>query len=1173
MGEGLRLISTVERRMMGRKIITIVLLILFSGMRAPLLSLTIDTTLIGNNSPGPYTLSWHFVDTSSIVVTFADSAAGEAPPFVYIERVNGLLFSEPIDSGKVLKVHYTTQFFGLQKTYSLFNKNYIDLKDTTYLKKALDKQYTSPFSDENLDISGYKSIGISLGSQGQMNLEQALEVTIFGKIREDTKLSANLSDQGTSLEGDTREIGEIDRMYVALENPRYTVVAGDQYVSMLDGGLIEGYKKIKGLSAAYTGKQFQGAGYGAISGGKYTMQNIRGQLGFQGPYYLTGQGEADIITPIKGTVKVIVDGRKLKEGENADYIIDYDIASIRFMPTFPIDDNTFVQVYYEYKAFDYQRVFLGSNLGFFNSDSTIYSKGVIWCETDNKENPIELEFDEVTIQSLKEAGDNPPLIRNGRVVHPNDVYDFNAKYRLYKLAIDSIVKDTHYVFTPYNSSNYTDNKGYYTVWFNHVSDGTGDYKRFSMQDSLLISSLDSIQIALLDTARYESDPRGPVYIYVGAGKGDFSSLSSARAPRRTVGGEITASIKPTDWFSFSTNVAGEEEDKNLFSKKDDKNNTAAASKTSVRLGRKVYNTQSAWLEGGHIFSSKRFSRELISQFDRKNVWNREFTQTLGKELNAWHMTTGATFIPDFSADISYGQFFQEGTLLTHRIGYDTRMAFWKHLELDYSGKFIQHFDSLEMERFRGDDLNAVFNYKHLNWGLHFKDEWQSYLEKEDGGNIGGGLNVLLKPLSFSESVSFSQYRKGGPSIFLPNNEASRDTGSIFIWKQGINHAPIKGWKLSGSSSYHLQKKKTEDNRESENSVLLINASNSVTSAKVGFSTNQQYRLNSEKASAYDLIYQFVGKGLGTHSYVDSLGDFRPDPHYGTHIATEKEVFSVTGKESVRKSTFMGNWYFKPHSSKIKGMFSEISWQGSFLLDEHILLDSALKAEGKFPINTWVPGYSSLAKKNDSLITFADIFYRQDVTWRPAKVKGLLINFYTRPFLRKIRRYDESGVEYGSKIDRNIDKWFFGVEGRVHTLNRFDKFSIDSTIIKDRFVTLKQRYNFTPFLSLFTNETVGGAERGKEHGPYFRLQPGLTLQLKKRGWSELSYTWSQVDIDGQIEYPMAQGFQAGTSHIIDFIIDIIVGEHFSIGGNYRGDFNSKVDDKMQHVVSMEVKAFL
>jgi hypothetical protein len=501
------------------------------------------------------------------------------------------------------------------------------------------------------------------------------------------------------------------------------------------------------------------------------------------------------------------------------------------------------------------------------------------------------------------------------------------------------------------------------------------------------------------------------------------------------------------------------------------------------------------------------------------------------------------------------------------------MAFWKRLALDYSGKYIQHFDSLDMEKFRGDYLKATLDYSHLNYTAHFVDEWQTYLAEEDGGNIGGGLDVLLKPLSFTESVFYSQYRKGGPSIFLPNNPASRDTGSIFIWKQGINHSPVKGWTLSGSSSYHLQKKKSVSDLESKNSVLLINASNSVASAKTGFSTNQQYRLNSEKASAYDLIYQYVGKGLGTHSYVDSVGDFRPDPHYGTHIAVEKEVFNAEGKESVRKSTFQGNWYFKPHSSKIKGMFAEISWQGSFLLDEHILLDSALKAEGKFPISTWIPGYSSLAKKNDSLITFADIFYRQDITWRPAKVKGLLINFNARPFLRKIRRYDENGIEYGSKIDRNIKKWFFGLEGKMHTLNRYDKFSTDSTIIKDRFVTLKQRYNLTSFLSVFTNESVGGAERGKVHGPYYRLQPGLTFQLSGKGWSELSYTWSQVDIDGQIEYPMAQGFQTGTSHIIDFIIDITVGEHFSIGGNYRGDFNTKLDDKMQHVVSMEVKAFL
>ncbi|MGD9201621.1 MAG: hypothetical protein PVI26_08675, partial [Chitinispirillia bacterium] len=343
---------------------------LYAPLLTPVNALTIDTTLVGKNSPGPYILGLHFVDTSSIVITYRDSTFGTIPPYTYLDDVNGILFSESIDSGVVLLLRYSTNFHGLRKIYSLYEKRTIDPKDTTNRKRIDQFETSYTFPDENINISGYKSVGISLGNQGQMNLEQALEVRVFGKINENTELSANLSDQETSLQGDTREIGEIDKMFVTLMNPKYSVTVGDMFISMPEGGLIEGHKKIKGISSTYTGKQLQTSFASAISGGKFTVQNIRGQLGFQGPYYLTGNGEADLITPISGTIRVVVNGKTLQEGENGDYIVNYDIASILFTPSFPITNNSIIQVYYEYKAFDYQRLFLSSHFGTVSKDSS-----------------------------------------------------------------------------------------------------------------------------------------------------------------------------------------------------------------------------------------------------------------------------------------------------------------------------------------------------------------------------------------------------------------------------------------------------------------------------------------------------------------------------------------------------------------------------------------------------------------------------------------------------------------------------------------------------------------------------------------------------------------------------------------------------------------------------------
>jgi hypothetical protein len=59
--------------------------------------------------------------------------------------------------------------------------------------------------------------------------------------------------------------------------------------------------------------------------------------------------------------------------------------------------------------------------------------------------------------------------------------------------------------------------------------------------------------------------------------------------------------------------------------------------------------------------------------------------------------------------------------------------------------------------------------------------------------------------------------------------------------------------------------------------------------------------------------------------------------------------------------------------------------------------------------------------------------------------------------------------------------------------------------------------------------------------------------------------------------MAQGFEGGITHRIDVHADVKMGEHFSLGASYRGQFAKRLGmsdyDKPLHVVSMEVKALL
>ncbi|MCX7727613.1 MAG: hypothetical protein N2053_12285, partial [Chitinispirillaceae bacterium] len=364
----------------------------------------VDTVIIADGTPGPYRLGKFFVDTSTIKITRVDS--GYIPSFTYIREVNGILFSDPIDSGVKLNFHFETDYYGLPKVLSLFKKQYWDPTDTSLIsKKELPKQdLSSLLTKENVIVSGYKSIGVSASTSGLLNIEQALDITIGGEIRPGTELKAHLNDQGSSLEGTTREISEFDMIYISLKDPLFNIVVGDQYIEWMQKGIIAGKKKIKGISAEFTPKNATFSAFGALAGGRFTVQTWKGTAG-QGPYVFSGNGESGFITPVAGSIKISVNGKICEEGEDKDFTVDYDLGTFTFTPKILIKPEDLIRAEYEYKMFDYQKTITGSSINKSFLDSHLIVNGIIWTEIDNKNAPLELVLTERNIEILKSCGD------------------------------------------------------------------------------------------------------------------------------------------------------------------------------------------------------------------------------------------------------------------------------------------------------------------------------------------------------------------------------------------------------------------------------------------------------------------------------------------------------------------------------------------------------------------------------------------------------------------------------------------------------------------------------------------------------------------------------------------------------------------------------------------------
>ncbi len=1122
----------------------------------PLHANQIDTTIIADGGPGPYVLGNSFIDTSSITITFlrnagngrnpiSDTIDRPVPEYMFVNNINALMFSEPIERGTKMVVRFTVLHTGFPRIYSLFEKRYAAANDTLVMvRDSLLRVPQNRFSEENLTLSGYKSINVSMGTMGNVNLEQSLDVTLSGEIAPHTTLAGHLTDQGTSLEG-TREISDLDRIYVELVNPRYTCSVGDQYMYWpVSNGLVQGQKKLKGLSFGYNPNLFGTIGtvkvFGAVSAGSFTIQNIKGKGGMQGPYYCTGNGEKAFIMPLRGTVSVSVNGQKLTEGVQQDYTVDYDAGTITFMPKILIKEDDLIKFEYEYKLYDYQRTLVGAHVNEALRDSSVTVDGGLWYESDDKNRPIDLILSPEDIDRMSHANDTvAPMHSSAREVDPKEVAWQTDVYPLYK-------KDNNgkWAFVKFNKDSANNNAGYFTVWFAEKGSNQGDY---SLDQNLM--------------AQYPK--LGKIYSYVGAGNGTASDSTPIPLPQSNAIGEIKTRISPQKWVSAQIDLAGMEHDQNLFSTIGDHRNSGFASDVSFLLGIKNPEKRSLWVSGKNFYVTPKYTREAIDVSEANQRWDDTTSNMRGGLRHSWETQGGLTIVPGLTTEASYGQFRHDNILVTDRIDFDAVFSRQQSLSLRYNGSLFRHLAS--QDNTRRDDL--IFDKKLGRSDLVFNvgDEWRSY---ETGGNRGdekSGVAVSFAPLGLKESVSLMLHKKGSDGIVTAS-----DTGRTVVWEQSFNRSINRYWNVDATAKYM----DLDVYNLVRQSTFLAAAQSDVSLVEKGFSSHQDYRVTIEQGSSFETVGIYTQPGQGNAVWSDSLGKYVLKPN-GDYVLTQKEVYDSTSQQRQRKTRLCVNWSYWPQKKTLSGLFRDLSWYGALLCEENISLDY------NQPASSWIPGYRSVfsnEKLQDPSIVLSDCSYRQNIDWTPDSMKGLHGRVFVEPDVKKQSTYSETGVSWGGSIDKSVDPWFYSVEGTV--FNAWWSNVSTSYDLADRYGVATEKYNIFHPLTVYLKETAGWAGKtgsdasDGDKGWYYRAVPGLQWQISNSGSAEASYTYSYVGLENIVDPRLAQGFSPGLTHSFDVSAHIGFNTHFSFDLTYHGEIGKTYfNANGLHVLSMQMKAYL
>ncbi len=117
----------------------------------------------------------------------------------------------------------------------------------------------------------------------------------------------------------------------------------------------------------------------------------------------------------------------------------------------------------------------------------------------------------------------------------------------------------------------------------------------------------------------------------------------------------------------------------------------------------------------------------------------------------------------------------------------------------------------------------------------------------------------------------------------------------------------------------------------------------------------------------------------------------------------------------------------------------------------------------------------------------------------------------------------------------------------------ERFGVETALVKE--ISLSPLQELTvgrKIIRPFIEETIGKTARDSVIGSFYSLRPGVRILPPSAGSAELSYTFSQVDFDGDLIYPMVKEFQRGVNHRISLILSINAGKHLFFTGFLRSD---------------------
>ncbi len=1055
-----------------------------------------------------------------------------------IDGVHGMIkWKEKVELDSV-KIEYTTFPFNLSKSF--LRKKIEDVPDeesfeTNPFAYMPGKETTSGIDFGNIDYNGSFSRGLSFGNNQDVVLNSSLNLQLSGKITDDIEIVAALTDNNIPVQpdGNTQQIQEFDKVYIQVGNKKNTIILGDYDAQCFDRYFMRFYKRLQGGS--YRGN-FDLKNNGnittqtslAVARGKFTRNQLQINEGNQGPYRLVGaEGETFIII-LAGTERVFINGQLKTRGADRDYIIDYNIGEITFMPGVIITRDIRVFVEFEYAVQNYFRTILFTANDFKINDKLKFHMN-FYTEQDNKNQPTQDELTNEQKAVLRAAGDNLK-----ETFYPGyRIEDFEPAKIFYKMT-DTVVAGFLYDSVLVYSTNADSAR--YTVVFSNVGFGRGNY------------------------VRAQSSANGVVFAWLapdaaGNRQGSYEPVRVLIAPKREqmlIGG---MEWQPNDKNKLFIEAAMSNDDQNTFSERDNQDNIGAA--TRVNYQRKIFLNQSEkkdfflLSETYYEFANRNFNpleRYRPVEFNRD--WN---FQTLEKADEHWG-GTGISLVKENVGRIGY-QFntFQKGDHYKGFMNVVNGDMLYKNYYAKANIRIMNSETQDNLSLYIWPQIEAAKSFSKLRY-------WKvgGRFEKED--------NRLYVPQSDSllaGSFLFNDWR-----VFIANSDSATDKTRLeYIRRQEFFSREGTMDLATTSNTYNFtgewlsvdwqqfRWRFTYRNFESHDTLFTTNAEEEFYLGRLEYTLNllkgfinlnTLYELGSGREQQRTFSFLEVPAGQGVYQWIDyndngiqELNEFEPVPPGFEDRARFIKIYNPTNEFSpVNITTFNQSLNLNPRAKwfgkkGVLGFFARFSTLTSVQLNRKVFREAEVS-----PFNPFITDVSEEFLVSLNSLVRQSVFFNRassvwgvEYSWQNNQNKTSLINGYE---VRSVKDHLTRFRWNFAKSFSYIQKFSFGNKGNISELFGERNYDIRYYNVEPEFTFLyKSKFRATALYKFSMSDNLLGEvnEKARVHD----ITNELRYNIVGKSTINSRITYAKVNYvgavgDNAIQFAMLQGLQDGQNFL-------------------------------------------